>query len=162
MTDHDREPRQSFKRLTRASTGAEAAMIVGELAASGIRASRLPPIGYRRGQGGAGIYVRAKDLARAREVLDAPALSEDELVEAEEEDAAAGNLPLGSVQDGAVYTAAPRNGRCAIESELIALGILYEHSRPSEIPRSDCSRLRYRPIWAHFGGVKAHDGLQGP
>src|ERR1700747_281134 len=32
--------------------------------------------------------------------------------------------------NGAVYTAAPRNGRCAIESELAALGILYKHSRP--------------------------------
>jgi hypothetical protein len=32
--------------------------------------------------------------------------------------------------NGAVYTAAPRNGRCAIESEVLALGILYKHSRP--------------------------------
>jgi hypothetical protein len=40
-------------------------------------------------------------------------------------------LPESLLSDnGAVFTAAPRNGRCAIESELIALGILYKHSRP--------------------------------
>jgi transposase InsO family protein len=40
-------------------------------------------------------------------------------------------LPESLLSDnGAVYTAAPRHGRCAIESELIALGILYKHSRP--------------------------------
>jgi transposase InsO family protein len=40
-------------------------------------------------------------------------------------------LPQSLLSDnGAVYTAAPRNGRCAIESELLALGILYKHSRP--------------------------------
>jgi transposase InsO family protein len=40
-------------------------------------------------------------------------------------------LPESLLSDnGAVYTAAPRNGRCAIESELAALGILYKHSRP--------------------------------
>ena len=40
-------------------------------------------------------------------------------------------LPESLLSDnGAVFTAAPRNGRCAIESELVALGILYKHSRP--------------------------------
>jgi transposase InsO family protein len=40
-------------------------------------------------------------------------------------------LPESLLSDnGAVYTAAPRGGRCAIESELLALGILYKHSRP--------------------------------
>jgi transposase InsO family protein len=40
-------------------------------------------------------------------------------------------LPASLLSDnGAVYTAGPRNGRCAIESELLALGILYKHSRP--------------------------------
>src|SRR5437588_8840989 len=40
-------------------------------------------------------------------------------------------LPQSLLSDnGAVYTATPRNGRCAIESELLALGILYKHSRP--------------------------------
>ena len=42
----------------------------------------------------------------------------------------AGPKGLSCLDNGAVYTAAPRNGRCAIESELIALGILYKHSRP--------------------------------
>ena len=32
--------------------------------------------------------------------------------------------------NGAVYTAAPRHGRCAFESELLSLGITYKHSRP--------------------------------
>jgi len=76
-------------------------MIVGELAASGIRANCLPPLAeYRRGKGGADIYVRAEDLARASEVVDAPALSEDELIEAEE-DAAARHLLLSSARDAA-------------------------------------------------------------
>jgi transposase InsO family protein len=40
-------------------------------------------------------------------------------------------FPASVLSDnGAVYTAAPRNGRCAFESELIALGIAYKHSRP--------------------------------
>ena len=32
--------------------------------------------------------------------------------------------------NGAVYTAAPRGGRCAIESLLLSIGIDYKHSRP--------------------------------
>jgi len=40
-------------------------------------------------------------------------------------------LPASVLSDnGAVYTAAPRNGRCAFESELLSLGITYKHSRP--------------------------------
>ena len=40
-------------------------------------------------------------------------------------------LPASLLSDnGAVFTAAPRNGRCAIESELLALGIIFKHSRP--------------------------------
>jgi transposase InsO family protein len=47
------------------------------------------------------------------------------------EAAARFGLPASVLSDnGAVYTAAPRNGRCAIESELLALGITYKHSRP--------------------------------
>jgi transposase InsO family protein len=39
-------------------------------------------------------------------------------------------LPKSRLSDnGAVYTAAPRGGRCAIESELVALGIIYKHLR---------------------------------
>jgi transposase InsO family protein len=40
-------------------------------------------------------------------------------------------FPASVLSDnGAVYTAAARNGRCAMESELLALGITYKHSRP--------------------------------
>jgi transposase InsO family protein len=40
-------------------------------------------------------------------------------------------LPAGVLTDnGCVYTAAHRNGRSAMESELLALGIAYKHSRP--------------------------------
>jgi transposase InsO family protein len=47
------------------------------------------------------------------------------------EAAASFGFPASVLSDnGAVYTAAPRNGRCAIESELLALGITYKHSRP--------------------------------
>ena len=47
-------------------------------------------------------------------------------------------LPQSLLSDnGAVYTAAPRRGRCAIESELLALGILYKHSRPPADVRQD-------------------------
>ena len=47
------------------------------------------------------------------------------------EAAAVWGLPASVLSDnGAVYTAAPRNGRCAFESELLSLGITYKHSRP--------------------------------
>jgi transposase InsO family protein len=47
------------------------------------------------------------------------------------EAAARFGFPASVLSDnGAVYTAAPRNGRCAIESELLTLGIAYKHSRP--------------------------------
>jgi hypothetical protein len=32
--------------------------------------------------------------------------------------------------NGAIFTAEARNGRCAMENELAALGIAYKHSRP--------------------------------
>src|SRR5437588_4513184 len=47
------------------------------------------------------------------------------------EAAAVWGFPASVLSDnGAVYTAAPRNGRCAFESELLSLGITYKHSRP--------------------------------
>ena len=47
------------------------------------------------------------------------------------EAAAAHGFPASLLTDnGAVFTAAPRGGRCAIESETAALGIRYVHSRP--------------------------------
>jgi transposase InsO family protein len=45
--------------------------------------------------------------------------------------AAAYGLPASMLADnGAIFTAAPRGGRCAIELELARLGIAYRHSRP--------------------------------
>jgi transposase InsO family protein len=44
---------------------------------------------------------------------------------------AAYGLPASMLADnGAIFTAAPRGGRCAIELELARLGIAYRHSRP--------------------------------
>jgi transposase InsO family protein len=44
--------------------------------------------------------------------------------------AAAHGFPASMLSDnGAVFTAAPRGGRCAIELELARLGIAYRHSR---------------------------------
>ena len=45
--------------------------------------------------------------------------------------AAAYGFPASMLADnGAIFTAAPRGGRCAIELELARLGIAYRHSRP--------------------------------
>ena len=45
--------------------------------------------------------------------------------------AAAYGFPASMLTDnGAIFTAAPRGGRCAIELELARLGIAYRHSRP--------------------------------
>jgi transposase InsO family protein len=47
------------------------------------------------------------------------------------EAAAQWGFPASVLTDnGAVFTAAPRHGRCAMETELGALGITYKHSRP--------------------------------
>jgi transposase InsO family protein len=44
--------------------------------------------------------------------------------------AAAHGLPASMLADnGAIFTAAPRHGRCAIELELARLGITYQHPR---------------------------------
>ena len=45
--------------------------------------------------------------------------------------AATHGFPASMLSDnGAIFTAAPRGGRCAIELELARLGIAYRHSRP--------------------------------
>ena len=45
--------------------------------------------------------------------------------------AAGHGLPASMLTDnGAIFTAASRHGTCAIELELLALGIDYKHSRP--------------------------------
>jgi transposase InsO family protein len=54
-----------------------------------------------------------------------------DVVAAFHEAAAAHGLPASLLTDnGAVFTAAPRGGRCAIELETAALGIRYVHSSP--------------------------------
>ncbi|HEU0127213.1 MAG TPA: IS481 family transposase [Pseudonocardiaceae bacterium] len=45
--------------------------------------------------------------------------------------AASNGLPASMLTDnGAIFTAQARNGRCAMENELAALGVVYKHSRP--------------------------------
>jgi transposase InsO family protein len=53
-------------------------------------------------------------------------------------------LPESLLTDnGAVFTAAPRRGRCALETELAALGIEHAHSRPYH-PQTCSHRLGRR------------------
>jgi len=69
-------------------------------------------------------------------------------------------LPQSLLSDnGAVYTAAPRRGRCAIESELLALGILYKHSRPYH-PQT-CGKIErfHQTLKKHLGAQPAADSL---
>jgi len=66
--------------------------------------------------------------------------------------------------NGAVYTAAPRNGRCAFESELLALGIAYKHSRPYH-PQT-CGKIErfHQTLKKHLakqGGAESLTALQG-
>lgn len=65
-----------------------------------------------------------------------------------------------ATDNGAVYTAAPRNGRCAIESELLALGILYKHSRPYH-PQT-CGKIErfHQTLKKHLAAQPRADSLQ--
>jgi hypothetical protein len=83
MHEDDRQPRPTLKVLTRLTNASEAAMVISELEAAGIRAMRLPGRLHD-------IYVEEHNLARAHEVLSTP-MSERDLTEAEE--AAAATLP---------------------------------------------------------------------
>jgi len=70
-------------------------------------------------------------------------------------------LPESLLSDnGAVYTAAPRNGRCAIESELLALGILYKHSRPYH-PQT-CGKIErfHQTLKKHLAAQPHTDSLE--
>jgi transposase InsO family protein len=70
-------------------------------------------------------------------------------------------LPQALLSDnGAVYTAAPRNGRCAIESELLALGILYKHSRPYH-PQT-CGKIErfHQTLKKHLAAQPTADSLE--
>ncbi len=54
-----------------------------------------------------------------------------DIVEVFEQAARALGYPASVLSDnGAIYTASTRNGRCAMESLLLSLGIAYKHSRP--------------------------------
>ena len=71
-------------------------------------------------------------------------------------------LPESLLSDnGAVYTAAPRNGRCAIESELVALGILYKHSRPYH-PQT-CGKIErfHQTLKKHLAAQRPSHSLVG-
>jgi transposase InsO family protein len=77
------------------------------------------------------------------------------------EAAARWGFPASLLSDnGAVYTAAPRNGRCAIENELLTLGITYKHSRPYH-PQT-CGKVErfHQTLKKHLASQPAADSLQ--
>jgi hypothetical protein len=99
--DSRREP--TLKILTTVPSNAEAVMVVGELDAAGIRAmprSSTQAMGPWGTAGPRDIYVEAYDLDRAREVLSTKAMSEDELIQAEEEAATQPTQHQGKDKDG--------------------------------------------------------------
>ena len=70
-------------------------------------------------------------------------------------------LPESLLSDnGAVYTAAPRNGRCAMESELIALGIVYKHSRPYHPPTCGKVERFHQTLKKHLAAQRPARSLQ--
>lgn len=86
----DYQPKLALELLTTTKSDAEAAMIVAALREAGIYANgpdANAPMkgGLTGGPGGGGVLVHAEDLYRAREVLNNPVMSEDELIKAEEE-----------------------------------------------------------------------------
>jgi Putative prokaryotic signal transducing protein len=99
------QPQQepTLKHLITVPKGMEAKMIRGALEAAGIDAVEKPtsePAGPKRtalwaGIGFSAIYVAEQDLEAAREILDAEPMSEDELVQAEEEAAQHPTQPNG-------------------------------------------------------------------
>jgi len=98
MPDDQHEPQTELKILTTVRSNAEAAIIVGDLEASGIQAMQRPgalPGGLWGAAGSREIYVEERDFERASEILNAEPMSEDELVKAEEDDAA-GRPPSAS------------------------------------------------------------------
>lgn len=78
-------------------------MVVGDLEAAGVQATPQSSTQGRSLWGGptpVDIYVEERDLDRAREVLDTEAMSEDELVQAEEEAATQPTQPKGENEQG--------------------------------------------------------------
>lgn len=99
MADPDPRVREREPRLTaiaRAANEMEAQLMRGRLSEAGIHSVQalvgwtgVAPYGLREGVASPReISVDSRDAARAREILSQPAVSEDELVRAEEEDAA--------------------------------------------------------------------------
>ena len=108
MAEDQPQQEPTLKHLTTVSKGIESEMICGALEAAGIHAVEKPtsePVGPNRsalwaGIGFSAIYVEEEDLDRAREVLDAEPMSEDELVKAEEEAAEQLTQPNGKNGQG--------------------------------------------------------------
>lgn len=88
----DDQPELALEILTTVPGSAEATMVVGDLEAAGIHAVQRAgsqPGGLFGTPPTCDILVYEQDLDRARELLDAQTLSEEELVHAEEEAASA-------------------------------------------------------------------------
>jgi Putative prokaryotic signal transducing protein len=87
MAEDPPQQEPTLKILTSVRNNAEARMVIGDLEAAGIRAMHRPSA-RSLGLWAREIYAEEQDLDRAREVLNAEPMSEDELIRAEEEDAA--------------------------------------------------------------------------
>jgi hypothetical protein len=102
----DQPQHPTLKILTTVSNDAEASMVLGDLKAAGIRAMQQSST---RGGGVWGapppcdIYVDEQDFDRAREIRDTEAMSERELVQAEEEAATQQTEPKGKNAEGEPY-----------------------------------------------------------
>jgi hypothetical protein len=82
----DDDPTQlRLVKLTTAVNGLQASMLVGALEAASVRATLATGTRSRREWAARSVYVAERDLGRAREVMSAKPMSEDELVKAEEE-----------------------------------------------------------------------------
>jgi hypothetical protein len=72
-------------KLTTVGNGLEATMLVGALEAAGVPATLATGPRSRPQWVARSVYVAEQDLDRAREVMNAKPMSEDDLVRAEEE-----------------------------------------------------------------------------
>lgn len=104
MAEDDSQREPTLKILTTVPGNAEATMVVGDLEAAGVPAT--PQLSTRAdslwgGPTPVDIYVDERDLDRAREVLNTEAMSEDELLQAEEEAGTQPTQPKGENEQGA-------------------------------------------------------------
>jgi hypothetical protein len=83
MVESEPHQESALRVLTTVTDNTQGMMIAGELEAAGIRPFIRP--GTRFGIRSRDVCVLENDLARAREVLNATPLSDEELIEAEEE-----------------------------------------------------------------------------